>query len=235
MELWGGWWMIIVFWNSCNHITHLFNEPWNCSNHSLMVILTKYFLQCIASGGNICWSSPCTTYHWDGVWMAEDLWAKSSNAAVNSLNSRKPADCAGRYWHTLCEWNAWLYMLDPSLPLFTPYFFLCPLLLSLYPFFSSILPPSLLLSHSFQPFVSSLLLSHPSCAPFSLYHLFVTFSPATLLEVQKHHTEAEYIQWSFCKTFMQGEKVICAALPLPPLCQQHARHHFGIYIPYYTS
>ena len=47
MELWGGWWMIIVFWNSFNHTTHLFNEPWNWSNHSLVVILTKYFLQCI--------------------------------------------------------------------------------------------------------------------------------------------------------------------------------------------
>ena len=27
--------------------THLFNETWNCSNHALVVILTKYFLQCI--------------------------------------------------------------------------------------------------------------------------------------------------------------------------------------------
>ena len=46
MELWGGWWMIIVFWNFFNHTTNLFNEPWNCSNHALVVILTKYFLQC---------------------------------------------------------------------------------------------------------------------------------------------------------------------------------------------
>ena len=46
IELWGGWWMIFVFLNSFNHTTHLFNEPWNCSNHALVVILTKYFLQC---------------------------------------------------------------------------------------------------------------------------------------------------------------------------------------------
>ena len=41
MGLWGSWWMIIVFWNS-DFLSHLFNEPWNC-NHSLIVILTKYF------------------------------------------------------------------------------------------------------------------------------------------------------------------------------------------------
>ena len=40
MELWGGWWMITMFWNSFNHTTYLFNEPWNCSNHALF---TKYF------------------------------------------------------------------------------------------------------------------------------------------------------------------------------------------------
>ena len=28
-----------------NHTTKLFNEPWNCSNHAVMVISTKYFLQ----------------------------------------------------------------------------------------------------------------------------------------------------------------------------------------------
>ena len=32
-------------WNSFNHTNpHLLNEPWNCSNHAL-VVLTKYFLQ----------------------------------------------------------------------------------------------------------------------------------------------------------------------------------------------
>ena len=32
-----GWWMIIVFWNFFHHTTYLFNEPWNCSNHALVV------------------------------------------------------------------------------------------------------------------------------------------------------------------------------------------------------
>ena len=39
--------MIFVFLNSFNHTTHLFDETWNCSNHALVVILTKYFLQCM--------------------------------------------------------------------------------------------------------------------------------------------------------------------------------------------
>ena len=31
-------------WNSkFNHATHLFNEPWNCSNHALVVNLSKKF------------------------------------------------------------------------------------------------------------------------------------------------------------------------------------------------
>ena len=46
MDLWGDWWMIIVSWNFSNHTTYLFNEPWNCSNHALVIVLTKYFLQC---------------------------------------------------------------------------------------------------------------------------------------------------------------------------------------------
>ena len=53
MELW----VIIVLWNSFNHTTYLFNEPWNCSNHALVVILTKYFLQCSYSGTNCGWLS----------------------------------------------------------------------------------------------------------------------------------------------------------------------------------
>ena len=32
----GCWWMIIEFWNSFNHTTHLFNEP--CSKHALVAI-----------------------------------------------------------------------------------------------------------------------------------------------------------------------------------------------------
>ena len=49
MELRGSWCIITLFWNSFNHTTHRFNEPWNCSNHTLVVILTKYFLQCMYS------------------------------------------------------------------------------------------------------------------------------------------------------------------------------------------
>ena len=51
--------------------------------------------------------------------------------------------CAGIDTH-----YAWLYMLDSFLSLFTPSLFLC-LLLSLHPFFSSTLPPSLLPSPPF--------------------------------------------------------------------------------------
>ena len=35
--------MINLFWNFFNHTTHLFNEPWSCSNHAFVVILTKHF------------------------------------------------------------------------------------------------------------------------------------------------------------------------------------------------
>ena len=34
-------------WNFFNHTTNLFNESWNCSNHGLVVILTKYFFAVI--------------------------------------------------------------------------------------------------------------------------------------------------------------------------------------------
>ena len=36
-------------WNSFNCTTHLFNEPWNCSKHVLVVILTNYILKCTVS------------------------------------------------------------------------------------------------------------------------------------------------------------------------------------------
>ena len=55
MELWGGWWMIIVFWNSFNHTTHLFNELGNCSNHALVVIKKLFFCSVMVQGPNISW------------------------------------------------------------------------------------------------------------------------------------------------------------------------------------
>ena len=58
MKLWVGWWMIIVSGNSCSHTTHMFNEPWNCSNHALVVTLTKYFLQ-----QRIFCSDNCCSYY----------------------------------------------------------------------------------------------------------------------------------------------------------------------------
>ena len=38
--------MRIVFWNFFNLTIHLFNEPSNCSNHELMIILTKTYSFC---------------------------------------------------------------------------------------------------------------------------------------------------------------------------------------------
>ena len=35
-------------WEFLNCTTKLFNEPWNCSNHALVVILTKYLLQWVS-------------------------------------------------------------------------------------------------------------------------------------------------------------------------------------------
>ena len=42
-----------------NHTTKLFNESWNCSNHALVVISTKYFLQ----WGHL-WLEPPVSCHW---------------------------------------------------------------------------------------------------------------------------------------------------------------------------
>ena len=95
------------------------------------------------------------------------------------------------------------------------------------------------------PFFPPFLSSFPFCLPPSLYHLSVTFHPATLIW-DRGTPERSWVHtangWLSCRTLTQRKeggahrkcKTFCAALPLSPhlrqsLCQQHARLHFGMY------
>ena len=97
-------------WNSCNHTNHLFHEPWNCSNHALEVILTKYTF-CSDRGGE---GSSIERTHFVHVYLCFEP------GAIHFLVRKRLRMAQGISWNNIYRLRgthnapSWLLGLNPS-------------------------------------------------------------------------------------------------------------------------